>query len=61
MNVLIQKCEVTVPRRVQQQERKSLKAEFRKENPEAAADFESQPWYGDPDGPAGGDEILIQA
>jgi hypothetical protein len=58
MAVLINRCEVTVPRRGQQQERKHLKDEFRKQNPEGAADLESQPWYVDPDGPYGGDDML---
>jgi hypothetical protein len=59
--ILNKKCEVNVPRRGQQRERKRLKERFRRQVSEAAADFESQPWYVDPDGPAGGDEILIQA
>jgi hypothetical protein len=58
MNVMIEKCEVTVPRRGQQQDRKRLKDEFRKEHPEAAADLESKPYYIDPDGPHGGDDML---
>ena len=58
MNVLIEKCEVTVPRRGQQQERKRLQEEFRKTHPEIEADLESQPWYVDPDGPYGGDDCL---
>jgi hypothetical protein len=58
MKILIEKCEVTVPRRGQQQERSFLQEEFRQQNPEAATDFESQPWYVDPDGPAGADDVL---
>jgi hypothetical protein len=58
MRVLVERCEVTVPRRGQQQERKRLQHEFRRENPQAAAEFESQPWYVDPDDPGGGDNML---
>lgn len=58
MKLLIERCEVTVPRRGQQEERKRLQEEFRKTNPKTAADLESQPWYVDPEGPFGGDDRL---
>jgi hypothetical protein len=58
MKVLIERCEVTVPRRGQQEKRKRLQERCRKADAEAAADWESQPWYIDPDGPYGGDDTL---
>ncbi|HEY3443592.1 MAG TPA: hypothetical protein VGK29_22735 [Paludibaculum sp.] len=56
--ILIEKCEASVPRRGQQQERKRLQDEFRNSHPEAAVALEGQPFYVDPDGPYGSDDWL---
>lgn len=58
MKVVIVKCQATVPRCGQQEMRRRLKEEFRKEDPKAAAEIESKPSYTDPDGPYGGDDYL---
>jgi hypothetical protein len=55
--IWIESAECLVPRKGTQEDRRTLKQEFRKSHPVEAADLEAQPWYTDPDGPHGGDDI----
>jgi hypothetical protein len=57
--IWIEEAECSVPRRGTQHERRKLHQELLQTHPAFAADLHSQPWYTNPDGKFGGDDMTI--